>query len=89
MQRKQRNMFSAPGRVHQLVTGVRWYRAYHFTRTSGSFFGHICSRASASSLSCESKSDLMERWTEDLRIVCPEMSDEGVNLRENSEGQKK
>ena len=23
----------------------------------------------------------MERWTEDFRIVCPEISDEGVNLQ--------
>jgi len=55
-------------------------KTHHLTCTNGSFFGHICSNVGASILSCESNEVRMDRWTDDFKIVCPDISVLGVNL---------
>lgn len=54
----------------------------HFTRVMDSFFGQICSKVSVSIFHCDRMAARIDRWTEDLTLVWPEISVEGANLSE-------
>ena len=58
----------------------RWERTDHLTSVRDSFLGHICSKVSVLIFHCARILDLMDRWTEDFTLTCPETSDEGWNL---------
>jgi len=61
----------------------------HLTWTRFSFFGHIASSVSGSIFHCERTAALIDRCTEDLTDVWPEMSIEGLNLTHPSDDQRR